>query len=177
MVTAVFSLALLAPAATAAEEAEAGLDALRAHNYCRILAYLQAIYRRPPGTINRYVIADLPGRPGVYVQCWIAPDRSYIECEAASGQFLRPVEQLVPARNLKMLPVLGFGSDPGHDNYTQEHPLAGERELARYADLYIRSFYLLYDADPATTFQLEAPLVRRPPPLPSDDDRCRPLIS
>jgi hypothetical protein len=172
-VVAAFGLAALIPTAVAEE---AGLATFRAGNYCRILAYLQAIYRYPIGTINRYVIADLPGRPETYVQCWIAPDRRRILCEAASGRFLRPIEQLVPAEKLPLVAALGYGTDPGRDNFRQEHDLHSPRELEHYAELYIRSFVLLYGASPETVVRLEAPLVRRPPPAPRDTDICRPLI-
>src|SRR5207248_11345013 len=103
-------------------------------------------------------IADaLPSH--VYVQCILAPDRTEIYCEAASGRWQRPVEQLVPDDRLPQLGVLGFGPDPGDGNYHQKHELAGFADLPRFADLYPRSFYYLYGIGTDREVYLHAPLV------------------
>ena len=164
------------PRGTAAERNRT-LDALHERYYCRILDYLQAIHRYPPLSKDRYLIVAADP-PGVYVQCLLSPDRGQIFCEAASARYKRPVRQLVPSDRLPQLAALGFDRDPGDANYQQQHRLIGAAELARFADLNIRSFYYLYGISPDSGLSLKAALVPLPPkPRYLMGAGCHPLTS
>jgi hypothetical protein len=155
--------ALLPDSATAGAAGDP-LEAMRDRHFCRILSYLEEIYRRPGSLKHRYLIAEPDTRREDYVQCLVSPDRAQIYCEAASGRFARPARQLVPPDRLPQLMVLGFDGNPGEGNYRQQHPLAGIADLAHYADLYLRTFHYLYGIGPDSDLYLRAPLVPIAPP-------------
>jgi hypothetical protein len=161
-----------------ASEQDPNYELFRNRHYCRILLHLQALYRVPGVVRHRYLIAEPSGRPASYVQCLIAPDRSGVVCEAASGRWLRPPRQLISADRLPVLLALGFTPEPGDANYRIGLPIAKESDLRAIAELYLHTFYNVYELAPEADLRLKAPLVRRPRVLGQPLDRdCQPYLS
>lgn len=157
---------------------DTGYEAFRNRNFCRVLFYLQTLYRVPGTVKNRFLIGEPMWRGDRYVQCLIAPNRSGILCELASGEWLRPPLRLVPPHRLPVLFALGFGPAPTNGNYQVSRPLAQESDLQQVAELFLRAFYDVYGLPPEADLRLKAPLVRRVPVAqPSVDRDCQPYTS
>ena len=175
---AIAAFACLFALAASAAESDLGYRAFHNRNYCRILHFLQVLYRQPLGSKHRFLVADPGRRTGEYVQCLIAPDRTGALCEAASGKWLQPAQPLVDGPRLATLGALGFALDPGDGNYQLTRPISAETDLRGVAELYLQVFYDVYEAPANTDLVLTVPRGLRLPTIEdSADPDCLPAIS
>lgn len=135
--------------------------AFLAHFNCAIATRLSVI-RDTPAVKNRYLVLNLDGQPGTYVQCIFNDSGDMIFCEVASGYFTvaegQPWTPAVSPAGLTELAQLGFDATVTNGNYPIERPVRSSADLEEMADLMLAALYEGFGARRHTPLVAKAPL-------------------
>jgi hypothetical protein len=145
----------------AAEEADDLATFVAAHR-CDVVRRLEMIHANgaPP---DRFLIIELQGPGGAYVQCLFGDDDHQLFCEGESGFYDHPPgapqEFHLGSEGVRALAKLGFSTDASKGNYQRMFDVAGPQDYSRVAEIILDVLFEAYGARLDSQLAWHAPLV------------------
>jgi hypothetical protein len=160
--------AVLAQTSLAAAEDADQLAEFVATYRCDVVRRLEMIHAKG-APADRFLIIELLGSGGAYVQCLFGDDDRQLFCEGDSGFYDHlpgtPQEFHLGAEGVRALAKLGFSTDASKGNYQRMIDVAGPQDYSRVGEIVLDVLFAAYGARLDSRLAWHAPPVRGTGPL------------